>query len=87
MRGSSIEIMRHEGYRVEEEFFGRDAFYVCKEAFMCGTAAEVTPIRELDRRTVGNGSPGRITRQLQEIYGDAVRGRVDWLKHYITHVN
>jgi branched-chain amino acid aminotransferase len=86
-RATCIEILRHDGYRVEEEFFGRDAFYVCKEAFMCGTAAEITPIRELDRRTVGNGSPGPITRHLQEVYGNAVRGRVDWLKHHVTIVD
>jgi branched-chain amino acid aminotransferase len=85
-RSTIIEILRHQGVEVQEVFFGRDAFYVADEAFMCGTAAEVTPIRSLDRRTVGLGTPGPISRDVQATYAAAVRGNVDWLRHYVTPV-
>lgn len=85
-RKSVMQILEHEGYRVKEQLFGRDAFYVADEAFMCGTAAEVTPIAEVDRRKVGTGGRGPITTRVQQIYADAVRGRVDWLRDSITLV-
>ena len=85
-RRSVIEILAHEGHEVQETFFGRDAFYVADEAFMCGTAAEVTPVREVDYRIVGDGIPGPFTRLVQQIYSEGVRGRVDWLRHHITLV-
>ena len=85
-RKSVIQIFRHEGFEVREQLFGRDAFYVADEAFMCGTAAEVTPIAEVDRRPVGPGRPGPITGRIQKIYADAVRGRVEWMRDSITIV-
>jgi len=86
-RLTCMEILQQMGVSVEEVFFGRDAFYVADEAWMCGTAAEVTPIASLDRRTIGEGTPGSITRELQRTYLDAVRGKVDWMKHHITVVD
>jgi len=83
-RNCIMEILGHEGLKAEEAVFARDAFYVADEAFMVGTAAEVTPIRELDRRVVGNGKPGRVTKLVQEIYLAAVRGEVDWMAHHVT---
>jgi len=83
-RRSVIEILAHEGIPVREEMFGRDAFYVADEAFMCGTAAELTPVAEVDRRKVGNGMPGPITQLVQRLYTDGVRGKVGWLEHHIT---
>lgn len=83
-RDSVMDILRHEGIEVREQFFGRDALYTADEAFMCGSAAEVTPIRELDRRPVGPGKPGPVTKKVQSIYLDAVRGKVDWLADSIT---
>ena len=83
-RRSVIEILAHEGVPVLQDMFGRDAFYVADEAFMSGTAAEITPIAEVDRRTVGSGKPGPITRLVQGLYSDGVRGRVPWLRHHIT---
>ena len=83
-RATVIDICRHEGIDVREELFGRDAFYTADEAFMCGSAAEVTPVRELDRRTIGAGERGPITERIQSIYLDAVRGKVDWLASDIT---
>lgn len=83
-RATMLELLSHEGVEVREQFFGRDALYTADEAFMCGSAAEVTPIRELDRRTIGEGKPGPITRRMQSLYADAVRGRLDWMAHHIT---
>ncbi|MCB9828135.1 MAG: branched-chain-amino-acid transaminase, partial [Planctomycetes bacterium] len=83
-RRSVIEILEARGYDVREQLFGRDAFYVADEAFMCGTAAEITPIQSLDRRMVGTGVPGPITRMVQEIYLEGVKGRVPELEPHIT---
>jgi branched-chain amino acid aminotransferase len=83
-RRTVLDIFEHIGIHVEETFFGRDAFYVADEAFMCGTAAEVTPVREVDYRPVGNGKPGVLTTEIQDTYRKAVRGQVPWLKHHIT---
>lgn len=83
-RQTVMEILDHVGFEVREQFFGRDAIYAADEAFMCGSAAEVTPIRELDRRTVGGGKPGPVTLQVQKLYLDGVRGKVEWLQQHIT---
>jgi len=68
---------------VVEKRITRDEVYVADEAFFTGTAAEVTPIREVDDRTIGNGGRGPITERLQTLYFDAVQGRSpehsDWL--------
>lgn len=82
-RRTVIEILEREGIPVDEQAFGRDAFYVADEAFMCGTAAEVTPMHSLDRRIIGDGSPGPITRKVQQTYLDGVRGKVPWLSEHI----
>ncbi len=83
-RKTVLEIIRHDGLTLKEQLFGRDAFYVADEGFMCGTAAEVTPIQSLDRRMIGDGRPGPVTRRIQETYLNAVRGNVDWLARHIT---
>ncbi|MCB9686701.1 MAG: branched-chain amino acid transaminase [Alphaproteobacteria bacterium] len=83
-RKTVMDILDHEGIPLKEQLFGRDAFYVAEEAFMCGTAAEVTPIASLDRRAVGEGRPGPMTQRIQQIYADGVRGRIDWLSEQIT---
>jgi branched-chain amino acid aminotransferase len=81
-RQTAIEILNNLGYDVIETQFGRDALYVADEVFMTGTAAEITPIREIDRREVGD--PGEVTLAVQKIYLDGVRGRVDWMLPMIT---
>jgi branched-chain amino acid aminotransferase len=78
-RASILDLLRHEGYEVREQLFGRDALYTADEVFLCGTAAEVTPVREVDRRTVGNGDRP-VTSWVQKAYSDAVHGRIDWLR-------
>jgi len=82
-RATVIQLAKEEGYEVREKRITRDEVYVADEAFFTGTAAEVTPIRELDGRTIGCGSRGPVTEVLQKKYFDVVHGRSekhkDWL--------
>ncbi len=85
-RSSVMTILADLGVPVLEQFFARDALYIADEAFMTGTAAEVTPVRELDDRRIGTGQPGPITRKVQEVFQRVLRGRADekykgWLYH------
>ncbi|MCP4807761.1 MAG: branched-chain amino acid transaminase [Proteobacteria bacterium] len=83
-RKTSIQILRRLDYEVIETQFGRDLLYVADEVFMTGTAAEVTPVREVDHRQVGDGTPGVITGKVQDMYLSGVRGKVDWMQPMIT---
>ncbi len=74
-RDSVIKILSDAKIPVVEQLFPRDAVYIADEAFMTGTAAEVTPVRELDDRQIGEGKPGPITRKVMEIFSAALRGR------------
>jgi branched-chain amino acid aminotransferase len=74
-RDSVIRILRDLNVSLTEQFFPRDALYIADEAFMTGTAAEVTPVRELDDRSIGSGKPGPITLKVREVFEAAVRGR------------
>lgn len=85
-RNSIIEIAQDEGIEAIEERFTRDELYIAEEAFFTGTAAEVTPIREVDGRTIGNGKPGKITKKLQSIFFDIVRGKNKKYKSWLTKV-
>jgi branched-chain amino acid aminotransferase len=82
-RDTIVQLANEFGYEVREKRITRDEVYVADEAFFTGTAAEVTPIRELDGRAIGTGSRGPITEKLQSKYFDLVHGRVaehmDWL--------
>jgi branched-chain amino acid aminotransferase len=73
-RASMIEVARDLGYGVEETQITRDDLYVADEVFLTGTAAEVTPIREIDHRTIGEGRRGPITEELQQAFFDIVTG-------------
>jgi branched-chain amino acid aminotransferase len=73
-RDSVLRIARDHGIPVKEEKFTRDAMYLADELFMTGTAAEVTPVREVDNRRVGRGEPGPVTKKIQEVFFRAVRG-------------
>lgn len=83
-RKTALEILTHEGIPFAEMPFGRDAIYVADEVFMTGTAAEITPVKDCDRLTIGDGKPGEISKMVQSIYKDAVRGRIPWLEQHIT---
>jgi len=85
-RATAIEVLSKMGIEVIEQTFGRDALYVADEIFMSGTAAEITPVREIDHRTIGRGSAGPISLEVQGTYLAGVRGEVDWMKPYITSV-
>jgi branched-chain amino acid aminotransferase len=82
-RNAVIQIAQDLGYEVIEKRITRDEIYCADEAFFTGTAAEVTPIRELDDRVIGNGGRGPITHAIQKTYFDAVGGKAkqyaDWL--------
>jgi len=74
-RNSVMQLAGDLGMVIREERFTRDELYTAQEAFFTGTAAEVTPIREVDDRSVGNKTPGTVTRKLQARFFDVVRGR------------
>src|SRR5471030_335532 len=82
-RDTVITLARDFGIQVIEKRITRDEVYTCDEAFFTGTAAEVTPIRELDNRTIGEGKRGPITEKLQSAFFDIVTGKnekyADWL--------
>lgn len=82
-RKTVMQLARECGYEVVEKRITRDEVYIADEAFFTGTAAEVTPIRELDNRPIGQGSRGPITERLQSLYFDVVHGRsaphLNWL--------
>lgn len=82
-RRTVIELASELGLKVIEKRITRDEVYIADEAFFTGTAAEVTPIREVDNRTIGSGTRGPITERLQSLYFDQVHGRCadhgDWL--------
>lgn len=83
-RNSIIILAQELGYTVKEKRITRDEVYVADEAFFTGTAAEVTPIRMLDNRTIGSGSRGPITERLQAHYFDVVHGRSEAHKKWLT---
>jgi len=84
-RATVIELAREKGMRVVERPLTRDELYVADEIFLTGTAAEVTPIREVDRRTIGDGRRGPVTKALQDAFFQVVSGRdrkhEDWLTY------
>lgn len=81
-RDSIIILARDNGLTVREEFFTRDSVYVADEMLFVGTGAEVTPVVSLDDREIGDGKPGPITRQLQQLYFDVVRGNESKYAHW-----
>jgi len=85
-RDTIITLARAQGLEVKEVRMTRDQVYLADEAFFTGSAAEVTPIRELDRRLIGNGSRGPITEKLQAQYFDLIRGRLPEYNHWLTKV-
>jgi branched-chain amino acid aminotransferase len=82
-RETVLQLAVERGLRLVEERFTRDELYIAEEAFFTGTAAEITPIREVDNRPIGSGRPGPVTKQLQAAFFDIVHGRdsrhTDWL--------
>jgi branched-chain amino acid aminotransferase len=83
-RDSVLAIFRDLGLEVVEQRFTRDELYLADEAFFSGTAAEITPIREVDNRRIGEGRPGPITKKIQEIFFKAVKGEDDRYRPWLT---
>lgn len=85
-RDSVITLARDMGYQVIEQSFTRDEVYTADEAFLTGTAAELTPIRELDHRIISNGEAGAVTKLLQQEYFGILHGEnlkyAGWLTYY-----
>ena len=86
-RDSLIAVARDLGFAVDEEAISRDQLYLADEVFVCGTAAEVVALREIDCRPIGAGKMGPVTRQLQDAYHAAVRGRLPRYEWWLTHVD
>lgn len=86
-RHSLFVIARDLGYEVLEQPVSRDQLYTAEEVFVCGTAAEVIGLNEIDFRRIGNGETGPITKQIQKVFQDAVHGRDKQYEHWLTYVN
>jgi branched-chain amino acid aminotransferase len=85
-RDAVIQLARDVGIEVQARRITRDDVYIADEAFFTGTAAEVTPIRELDGRVIGSGRRGPITQKLQAMFFDVVNGRSAKYAHWLTPV-
>ncbi len=82
-RDSALTILRDEGIEIREEKILREETYTADEIFLTGTAAEITPVREVDHHQVGPGKPGPITQKVQSIFFDAVRGKIDRYREWL----
>ncbi len=85
-RNTVMELATELGIPVVQERFSRDDLYLADEAFFTGTAAEVTPIREVDGRSIGTGKPGPITQSLQRSFFDAVHGQTEKHINWLTFI-
>ncbi|MEO2054369.1 MAG: branched-chain amino acid transaminase [Nitrospira sp.] len=85
-RETILQLARERDIKITEGRFTRDDLYLADEAFFTGTAAEVTPIREVDGRTIGTGKPGSVTLALQTAFFDIVRGKSDEHPEWLTSV-
>ncbi len=85
-RDSILVIAKDLGIETVETRFTRDEVYISDEAFFSGTAAEITPIRELDGRTIGEGKAGKITRKLQSVFFDIVKGKNKKYEAWLTYI-
>lgn len=85
-RDTVIQLLRDKGVEVREERMTRDEIYIADETFLTGTAVEITPVRELDDRRIGTGTPGPITAGLQKEFFEVVRGRNERHRDWLTFV-
>lgn len=83
-RDTVIRLARDMNMNVVEQRFTRDELYIADEAFFTGTAAEITPIREVDNRTIGKGERGPVTERIQSTFFDVVQGRNDRYKEWLS---
>jgi branched-chain amino acid aminotransferase len=85
-RRAAVQIARDLGYEVIERDIARAELYLADEVFLTGTAAELTPVREVDDHAVGTGEPGPITRAVQELFEDALHGRAPQYREWLDPV-
>lgn len=85
-RDSVIKIVEDKGLMVTEERFTRDELYIADEAFFTGTAAELTPIREVDGRPIGSGRPGPVTKEIQDKFFEIVKGKDKTYDHWLSYL-
>lgn len=85
-RATIMEIAKDLGLTVVERRLTREELYTADEVFFVGTAAEVTPVVDIDGRVIGNGQPGEITMKIRNYYMDVVHGRVSKYMHWLTPV-
>ena len=85
-RDTVLQLAAHASIPASEMFFTRDELYTADEAFFTGTAAEITPIREVDGRQIGSGEPGPVTRRLRQTFDEVVHGTAHAFSHWLFHV-
>jgi len=85
-RDCVIKIAKDNNIEVQEQKFTRDELYISDEVFLSGTAAEITPVREVDDRTIGNGKPGKITKLIQDEYSKIVSNKNPLYASWLTKV-
>lgn len=85
-RDSVLKIAKDLGIETIEQQFTRDELYISEEAFFTGTAAEITPIREVDNRTIGNGVAGEITKNIQKVFFDIVKGKNSKYDSWLAYI-
>lgn len=85
-RDTIIRLAKMKGYEVVERSIDRTELYTCGEAFLCGSAMEVTPVLSVDRYEINGGEAGKITTELHKAYLDAAMGKIDDLKEWVTPI-
>lgn len=85
-RDTVIKIAESKGYKVVERTIDRTELYTCDEAFLCGSAMEMTPVLSVDRYVIGDGETGKITKELHMTYLDVVRGKVEQFRDWVTPI-
>lgn len=85
-RDTVIKIAKSKGFKVVERTIDRTELYTCDEAFLCGSAMEMTPVLSIDKYVIGNGEVGKITKELHMVYLDVVRGKLDEFKNWVTPI-
>jgi branched-chain amino acid aminotransferase len=85
-RDTAIQILREQGVEVREEPISRDELYIADEVFLTGTAAEITPVRDIDHRKIGRGEAGPVTRRVQESFFSIVKGNDSKHDHWLSFV-
>jgi branched-chain amino acid aminotransferase len=85
-RQSILTIATDLGYEVFEQAISRDQLYIADEVFVCGTAAECIGLSEVDLRVIGDGKTGPVTRAIQKVFHDAIRGKLAQYDHWLAYV-